>query len=80
MVPLSKYLNGATLFAAIDSGPNDLADVLSFLKRRLGDAGEAVQGNHVSDREHLGMAGERAVRLDHDSAGAIGLGTRRRGE
>ena len=65
---------------AIEPGPDHLADVLSFLKRRLGNAGEAVQGDHVADGEHFRMAGERAVGFDHDSAGSIGLGTGRRGE
>ena len=65
---------------AIEPGPDHLSDVLSFLKRRLGNAGEAVQGDHVADGEDFRMAGKGAVGFDHDPAGSIGLGTGRRGE
>ena len=65
---------------AIEPRPNHLADVLSFLKRGLGNARQAVQGDHVADGEHFRMAWQRAVGFDHDSAGSIGLGTGRRGE
>ena len=33
----------------------------ALLHGHLGDAGEVVERHHVADREHLGMAGQRAV-------------------
>ena len=60
-MPLSKYLNGATALVAREPGLDHLADVLALLHRGLRDAGQLVQRHHVADREHLGMAGQRAV-------------------
>jgi hypothetical protein len=43
------------------------------LKRDLGNAGEVVVVHHVTDDEHLRVAGQRAVRLHLDAASAVAL-------
>src|SRR5487761_511852 len=64
----------------LEPGPDHLADVLSLLDRGLGHAGQLVQRHHVADREHLGMARQRAVGQHHDPPGAIGFRAGRLGE
>ena len=61
MLPLSKYLKGAGARITIRTRSNHLPDVLALLNRGLRDTRESIERHHVSDREHLRMAGQGAV-------------------
>ena len=69
--PLSKYLNGFCGGLALEPAVDLLGGVLRALDRDLGDAGQVVEGDHVADDEHLGVAGQREVGVDADPAGPV---------
>ena len=77
---LVEVLEGRHVPVSVEPGPDHLADVTSLLDGGLGHAGQLVQRHHVADREHLGMARQRAVGQHHDPPGAVGFRAGRLGE
>ena len=61
----------ARCLLAVEPALDRVGGVDPRLHGHLGDAGEVVERHHVADREHLGMAGQRAVVEYGDPAGAV---------